>query len=374
MREVISDGNELVAKAAIEAGCRFFGGYPITPSSDVMHAMSALLPAHGGHFIQMEDEIGGICVSLGASMSGVKAMTASSGPGISLKVEQMGYAFMTETPLVIVDVMRSGPSTGMPTRVAQGDINFLKHPTHGDFKAVALAPGSLEETYTETIRAFNLAEKLMTPVFLLLDETVGHMYGKVSLPDLQELKIINRRVFEGDPKEYRPYGVAENEPAILNPFFKGYRYHITGLHHGPIGFPSEDPKIGGALIDRLFNKIDSQSTEVCLNEEMDIEGADLLVVAYGSSALAIKEVLRELKTEKYPKKVGFFRPLTLWPSPKKRLEELGKQFKNILVVELNKGQYLQEVEHILGRKVPALLQANGRPFSPRQIMAKIKEF
>ncbi|BCZ17567.1 2-oxoglutarate-acceptor oxidoreductase subunit OorA [Helicobacter sp. NHP19-003] len=374
MREVISDGNELVARAAIEAGCRFFGGYPITPSSDIMHAMSGLLPAHGGHFIQMEDEIGGICVSLGASMSGVKAMTASSGPGISLKVEQMGYAFMTETPLVIVDVMRSGPSTGMPTRVAQGDVNFLKHPTHGDFKAVALAPGSLEETYTETIRAFNLAEKLMTPVFLLLDETVGHMYGKVSLPDLQDIKIINRRVFSGDPKDYQPYGVPSDEPAILNPFFKGYRYHITGLHHGPIGFPSEDPKIGGVLIDRLFNKIDSQSAEVCLNEEIGIEGADLLVVAYGSSALAIKEVLRELKAENHPKKVGFFRPLTLWPSPKKRLEELGKQFKDILVVELNKGQYLQEVEHILGRKVSALLQANGRPFSPKQIMAKIKEF
>ncbi|CRF47989.1 2-oxoglutarate oxidoreductase, alpha subunit [Helicobacter heilmannii] len=374
MREVISDGNELVAKAAIEAGCRFFGGYPITPSSDIMHAMSGLLPAHGGHFIQMEDEIGGISVALGASMSGVKAMTASSGPGISLKVEQMGYAFMTETPLVIVDVMRSGPSTGMPTRVAQGDVNFLKHPTHGDFKAVALAPGSLAETYTETIRAFNLAEKLMTPVFLLLDETVGHMYGKVSLPDLQDLDIVNRRVFEGDPKDYQPYGVPNDEPAILNPFFKGYRYHITGLHHGHIGFPTEDAKIGGALMDRLFNKIDSKLDEVCVNEEMGIEGADLLVIAYGSSALAIKEALRELKAQNYPKKVGFFRPLTLWPSPKKRLEELGKQFKNILVVELNKGQYLQEVEHILGRKVPALLQANGRPFSPKQIMAKIKEF
>ncbi|CRF48861.1 2-oxoglutarate oxidoreductase, alpha subunit [Helicobacter heilmannii] len=374
MREVISDGNELVAKAAIEAGCRFFGGYPITPSSDIMHAMSGLLPVHGGHFIQMEDEIGGISVALGASMSGVKAMTASSGPGISLKVEQMGYAFMTETPLVIVDVMRSGPSTGMPTRVAQGDVNFLKHPTHGDFKSVTLAPGSLAEAYTETIRAFNLAEKLMTPVFLLLDETVGHMYGKVSLPDLQDLDIVNRRVFEGDPKDYQPYGVPNDEPAILNPFFKGYRYHITGLHHGHIGFPTEDAKIGGALMDRLFNKIDSKLDEVCVNEEMGIEGADLLVIAYGSSALAIKEALRELKVENYPKKVAFFRPLTLWPSPKKRLEELGKQFKNILVVELNKGQYLQEIEHILGRRVPALLQANGRPFSPKQIMAKIKEF
>ena len=172
MREVISGGNELVAKAAIDVGCRFYGGYPITPSSDIMHEMSVLLPQYGGKFIQMEDEISGISVSLGASMSGVKAMTGSSGPGISLKVEQIGLAFMAEIPLVIADVMRSGPSTGMPTRVAQGDINFLKHPTHGDFKSVAIAPGNLEESYTQTVRAFNLAEELMTPVFLMMDETI----------------------------------------------------------------------------------------------------------------------------------------------------------------------------------------------------------
>ncbi|WP_104686433.1 2-oxoglutarate synthase subunit alpha [Helicobacter felis] len=375
MREVISDGNDLVAKAAIDAGCRFFGGYPITPSSDIMHAMSKLLPAHGGHFIQMEDEIGGVCVSLGASMSGVKAMTASSGPGISLKVEQIGYAFMTETPLVIVDVMRSGPSTGMPTRVAQGDISFLKHPSHGDFKSVTLAPGNLEEIYSETLRAFNLAEMLMTPVFLLLDETIGHMYGRVQLPDLQEVQqsVVNRRVFEGDPKDYQPYGVPQDESAILNPFFKGYRYHITGLHHGPIGFPTEDAQIGGALIERLFHKIDSKIDIVCKNEETDLEDADVLVIGYGSSALAIKEALKDLKAQNYPKKIGFFRPLTLWPSPQERLKALGAQFEKILVVELNKGQYVHEIEHVMGRKVEALLQADGRPFTPRQIALKIKE-
>ncbi|WP_163532291.1 2-oxoglutarate synthase subunit alpha [Helicobacter suis] len=376
MREVISDGNDLVAQGAIDAGCRFFGGYPITPSSDIMHAMSTLLPAHAGHFIQMEDEIGGISVALGASMSGVKSMTASSGPGISLKVEQMGYAFMTETPLVIVDVMRSGPSTGMPTRVAQGDVDFLKHPIHGDFKAVALAPGNLEETYTETIRAFNLSEMLMTPVFLLLDETVGHMYGRVRLPDLEEVQksIVDRRVFKGDPKEYQPYGVPQDEPAILNPFFQGYRYHITGLHHGPIGFPTEDAKIGGDLMDRLFHKIDSKLDSISHNEEIDIEGAEILIIGYGSTSLAIKDALRELQAENYPKKVGLFRPLTLWPSPKKRLEELGKKFDKILVVELNKGQYLHEIEHSMGKRVHSLLQANGRPISPRQIISKIKEF
>lgn len=374
MREVISGGNELVAMAAIDAGCRFYGGYPITPSSDIMHQMSVLLPQYGGHFIQMEDEISGISVSLGASMSGVKSMTGSSGPGISLKVEQIGLGFMAEIPLVIADVMRSGPSTGMPTRVAQGDISFLKHPTHGDFKAVAVAPGNLAESYTEAFRAFNLAEELMTPVFLMMDETIGHMYGKTMIPDLEEIQksIKNRKTFEGDPKDYKPYGVGENEPAILNPFFKGYRYHITGLHHGPIGFPTEDAKMGQALIDRLFGKIESRIDTITKNEELDLEGAEIAIIAYGSVSLAVKEAMVELKKQN-GKKVGLFRPITIWPSPEKQIKALGEKFEKILVIELNKGQYLEEIERILQRKVHFMGQANGRSISPAQIISKIKE-
>lgn len=373
MREVISGGNELVAKAAIDAGCRFYGGYPITPSSDIMHEMSVLLPKCGGKFIQMEDEIGGICSALGASMSGVKAMTGSSGPGISLKVEQIGLGFMAEIPLVIADVMRSGPSTGMPTRVAQGDVGFLKHPTHGDFKAVAIAPGNLEESYTQTIRAFNLAEELMTPVFLLMDETIGHMYGKAYIPEPADVEktIVNRRTFAGNPKEYQPYAVKSDEGAILNPFFKGYRYHITGLHHGPLGFPTEDAKTGQALIDRLFNKIESKEEHICHNEELQLEGAEIVVIAYGSTALAVKEAMIEL--EKMGKKIGLFRPITIWPSPKKRLKVLGEKYKKILVIELNKGQYLEEIERVLERKVEFMGQADGRSISPTQIIERIKE-
>ena len=187
-REVISSGNALVAKAAVECGCKFFGGYPITPSSEIAEDLSKLLPKVGGKFIQMEDEIAGICVALGASMSGTKSMTASSGPGISLKAEQIGYSFITEVPLVIVNVMRGGPSTGLPTRVSQADIGQAKYPTHGDFASISLCPGSLEEAYTETIRAFNIAEKYMTPVFVLLDETLGHMHGKAILPDLADIE------------------------------------------------------------------------------------------------------------------------------------------------------------------------------------------
>lgn len=372
MREIISGGNELVAIGAIDAGCKFYGGYPITPSSDVMHEMSVALPNNEGNFIQMEDEISGISVAIGASMSGVKSMTGSSGPGISLKAEQIGLAYMMEVPLVIVNVMRLGPSTGMPTRVGQGDINFSKNPSHGDYKSIALAPGTLEEAYTECVRAFNLAEEFMQPVFLLLDETVGHMYGKALLPDLEEIQrnIKNRRVFEGDPKDYKPYGVKEDEPAILNPFFKGYRYHLTGLHHGPVGFPTEDAVLGQKLIDRLFNKVESREDYICSNEEIDINKAEILIIAYGSATLSIKEAMNEIKNSNL--KVGLFRPRTIWPSPSKRIKELGEKFKKILVVELNKGQYLEEIERILGRKVEFLGRANGRAIPPNEIINKLR--
>ena len=373
MREVISGGNELVAMAAIDAGCKFYGGYPITPSSDVMHELSVMLPKVGGHFIQMEDEISGISVALGASMSGVKSMTGSSGPGISLKAEQIGYGFMAEIPLVIVNVMRSGPSTGMPTRVAQGDINFMRNPTHGDFKAVAIAPGTLSEAYTQTIRAFNLAEKLMTPVFFLMDETIGHMYGKAVLPDLKDVQknTINRKEFNGDPKEYQPYGVKDSEPAILNPFFKGYRYHVTGLHHGPIGFPTEDAKMAQKLIDRLFAKIDSRIDEISDYEEFELEDAEIAIISYGSASLSVKEAIHTLRSE--GKKVGLFRPITIWPSPEKQIQALGKRFKKIVMIELNQGQYVQEVERILKREVEFFGCANGRSILPSEIVRKIKE-
>lgn len=373
MRELITGGNELVALAAIESGCRFFGGYPITPSSEIAHEMSVELPKIGGKFIQMEDEISGIAVALGASMTGVKAMTATSGPGISLKSEQIGYGFMAEIPLVVVDVMRGGPSTGLPTRVSQGDINQAKSPSHGDFCSVAIAVGNLQEAYTQTIRAFNLAEKYMTPIFLLLDETIGHMHGKTLIPDFKDIEptIYNRRVFTGDPKDYQPYAVPQDEAAILNPFFKGYKYHITGLHHGGSGFPTEDEKLSQNLIDRLFNKIESHIDDIVEYEEFQLDDAEIVIIAYGSVSLSVKEAIANLR--KNGIKVGLFRPITLWPSPAKQLKALGEKFKKILVIELNKGQYKQEIERIMQRDVTFLGKANGRSISPTEIMTKIKE-
>lgn len=373
MRELITTGNALAAKAAIECGCNFFGGYPITPSSEIAHELSVILPKNGGNFIQMEDEIAGISVALGASMSGAKAMTASSGPGISLKAEQIGLGFIAEIPLVIANVMRGGPSTGLPTRVAQGDVLQAKSPSHGDFCSIAVAPGNLDEIYTETVRAFNLANRFSTPVFLLLDETIGHMQGKAVIPEVSDLVIEPRREFTGDPAEYNPYEAKEDEPATLNPFFKGYRYHITGLHHGPTGFPTEDGKIVDYNIKRLFNKIHAHLDEVIKFEEYKLEDADVCIICYGSVSLAAKEAVDKLRAEGI--KAGIFRPITLWPSPEAKIKEICAKFKNILVTELNMGQYLGEIQRCsLRDDFKTLLKANGRPISPSEIISKVKEF
>lgn len=373
MRTLISTGNELVAQAAIASKCTFFGGYPITPSSEITHQMSILLPQLGGTFIQMEDELSGISVALGAAMSGAIAMTASSGPGISLKSEQIGLAFMAEIPLLIVNVMRGGPSTGLPTRVSQGDILQAKNPSHGDISMISLIPGTLEEVYTFTIRAFSLAQKYMTPVFLLLDETLGHMQARIDLPDLQTLEFIQRKEFTGKPEDYLPYKAKEDEPAILNKFFQGYNYHITGLCHDESGFPTEDADKVAYNMSRLFNKIEAHKDEICDFEEYLLEDADICIISYGSVNLATKDAIKILREEGY--KVGHFRPLVLWPSHEEKIKEVTDKFKNILVLELNLGQYLQELQRASSRKdFKSLLKANGRPISPNEIIAKVKEF
>ena len=380
-REVISNGNELCAKAAIEAGAKFFGGYPLTPSSEVMHVSSDLLPKVGGVAIQMEDEIGGISAALGSSMTGVKSFTATSGPGISLKAEQIGLGFIAEIPLVIVNVMRGGPSTGLPTRVSQADIGQAQYPTHGDYASITLCAGSLSECYTQTVRAFNLAETYMTPVFILLDETIGHMHGKAILPDLEEVEATNvtRARFDGNPSDYKPYDVPMNKPAVLNPMFEGYKYHITGLHHGNEGFPTEDAEQCEFNIERLMGKINTVAAEndglddLPDYEEYMLDDADVCVIAYGSIGLGAYEAVQKLRAEGI--KAGLFRPILLWPSPAKKIAEIGARFENrIMVTELNMGQYSKEIERIIKRNdFTTLLKANGRPIAPAEMVAKVKE-
>ncbi len=379
LREVISTGNDLSAMAAVDAGCMFFGGYPITPSSEVMHTISDLLPKVGGTAIQMEDEIGGVCAAIGAAMSGVRALTATSGPGVSLKAENLGLAQMAEVPLVLVNVMRGGPSTGLPTRVSQGDIRQARNPSHGDYRSITLCAGNLAECYTEVVRAFNLADRFMQPVIVLTDETIGHMHGKAMIPTQEEVKkgIKPRKRFDGDPKDYKPYGVGPTEPAILNPMFQGYRYHFTGLHHDANGFPTEEIETCRKLIQRLEDKVMAHRDELELNEEFMLddfngEEGEVLIIAYGSVSLAAKEAIRHLRKEGI--KAGLFRPITLWPSPAERIRHFTDMVKNVLCVELNIRQYTEEIERVSGRlDLEGLYKVNGRAISPYEIVNKVKE-
>jgi 2-oxoglutarate ferredoxin oxidoreductase subunit alpha len=376
-REVISTGNELAAIASVDAGCMFFGGYPLTPSSEVMHVISDLLPAKGGTAIQMEDEIAGICTVIGAAMSGVRALTATSGPGMSLKAENLGLAQMAEVPLVCVNVMRGGPSTGLPTRVSQGDIKQASNPSHGDYRSITLCAGNLAECYTEVVRAFNLADRFMQPVIVLLDETIGHMHGKAMLPTVEEVEagIVLRKTFDGPAEEYHPYECGPTDPAVLNPMFEGYRYHYTGLHHDKNGFPTEEIETCRKLIQRLEDKVMAHQDELESNEEFmcdDLEENDVLIIAYGSVSLAAKEAIRHLRADGI--KAGLFRPITIWPSPAKRIRELTNSIKNVLVVELNIRQYTDEIERASGRlDIEGLYKVNGRAISPHEIVSKVKE-
>jgi len=378
-REIISTGNELSAIAAVDAGCEFFGGYPLTPSSEIMHVLTDLLPKQGGAAIQMEDEIAGICCVIGAGMSGKRALTATSGPGVSLKAENLGLAQMTEVPMVLINVMRGGPSTGLPTRVSQGDVLQAKNPSHGDYKSITLCAGSLAECYTEVVRAFNLADRFMQPVIVLTDETLGHMHGKAIVPSQEDVKngIVPRKKFDGAPEDYFPYGCESDEPATLNPMFEGYRYHFTGLHHDKSGFPTEEIETCRKLIQRLEDKVELHKDEIELNEEFmldDMTGAkdEVLIIAYGSVSLAAKEAIRDLRKEGI--KAGLFRPITLWPSPADRIKHYTNMIKNVLVVELNIKQYTAEIERVSSRlDLEGLYKVNGRAITPTEIEAKVKE-
>ncbi len=378
-REIISTGNELSAIAAVDAGCEFFGGYPITPSSEVMHVISDLLPKAGGAAIQMEDELAGIAATVGAGMSGKRALTATSGPGVSLKAENLGLAQMAEVPLVLVNVMRGGPSTGLPTRVSQGDVRQARNPSHGDYRSITLCAGNLAECYTEVVRAFNLADRFMQPVIVLTDETLGHMHGKAMIPTIDEVKagIVPRKTFDGAPEDYKPYGCGPTDPATLNPMFQGYRYHFTGLHHDENGFPTEEIETCRKLIQRLEDKVMAHTDELELNEEFmldDFDGSDgeVLIIAYGSVSLAAKEAIRHLRKDGI--KAGLFRPITLWPSPAHRIKHFTDMTKNVLCVELNIRQYTEEIERVSGRlDLEGLYKVNGRAISPHEIVEKVKE-
>jgi 2-oxoglutarate ferredoxin oxidoreductase subunit alpha len=375
MRKRISmmQGNIAVAEAAIDAGCRFYAGYPITPSSEIAEHLSKRLPEVGGRFIQMEDEIAAMGAIIGASLAGVKSLTATSGPGFSLKQENIGYACITEVPVVVVNVMRGGPSTGLPTLPSQSDVMQARWGTHGDHPIIALTPASVTETYYMTVQAFNMSEKYRVPVILLLDEIIGHVYEKVELPDPANLTIVTRKKPTMPFEEYLPYINDESMIPPMANFGDGYRYHVTGLVHDETGFPTNDTKKIEAMLIRLNSKLEKYQDEIIQYEETQTEDARIGLVAYGSSARAARHALRAARAEGIP--VGMIRIQTLWPFPTKAIFNFGQKVSHIIVPEMNLGQIAHEVEHAVrgGAEVLRVNRITGDPIDPAEILAKIKE-
>jgi len=364
-------GNVACAEGALAAGCRFFAGYPITPSSEIAEVLSRRLPMFGGKFIQMEDEIGAMGATIGASLGGVKAMTATSGPGFSLKQENLGFAAMAEVPCVIINVQRGGPSTGLPTHAAQGELMQARWGTHGDHPIIVLSPCSVRETYDMTVKAFNLSEKYRTPVILLSDEIVGHLTEKVEVPPIEELGLINRKKPTVSPDKYLPYEMDETDiPAMAN-FGEGYRYHVTGLAHDETGFPTNDPLKIEAQLERLNRKIDRYRDDIVEIETLYTDDAEILVISFGSTARSARRAVANAR--KNGTKAGLLRQKTVWPMPYREIEAIGANVKRIIVAEMNLGQLAHEVEWAVRRSKPVVRvnKINGEPITPKEIYNSI---
>lgn len=366
-------GNEACAEGALVAGVKFCAGYPITPSTEIIEELSKKLPKSGGSFIQMEDEIASMGAIIGASLAGAKSITATSGPGFSLKQENIGFAVIAEIPCVIVNVMRTGPSTGLPTQTAQGDVMQARWGTHGDHPMIVLCPSYVREAYEMTIRAFNLSEKYMTPVILLMDEVIGHMRERVLLREYAPEEIINRRYPACAKEEYLPYGKSDEKTPCLAPFGDGFRYHVTGLFHDEKGFPTADSGEVDVFMKRLHAKIDDNLADIVDWEERDTDDADIVIVTYGSTARSAMEAISQARIEGL--KVGLFRLQTIWPFPAQQIAELSMRVKKMIVPEQNFGQVLLEVQRVSHKDalVFPVNQVNGELITPVTILNAIRE-
>jgi len=364
----LMQGNEACALGAIHAGVRFYAGYPITPSTEIAEIMAEELPKYGGKFIQMEDEIAGMAAIIGASLTGEKALTATSGPGFSLKQENIGYAAMAEVPCVVVNVQRGGPSTGLPTSPAQSEIYQSKYGSHGDRGAIVLTPSSVPECFRLAVRAVNLAEKYMTPVILLMDEIVGHMREAIDLEAERKAPVYDRKKPECSPENYIAYAPDENGAPVLAPFGSGYRYHVTGLTHDESGFSTMVPEKVEKVNWRLVNKVDDHAEDIAQWEEQFTEDAESLIVAYGGAARAAMAAVEILRAE--GEKVGLFRPVSIWPFPEKALKALLPQVKSVLVSEMNAGQLAGEVKKVICGKtrVDGHFVIDGEIMTPQEIV------
>jgi len=369
----LMQGNEACAQAAVDAGVRFFAGYPITPSTEIAEWMARQLPRLGGKFIQMEDEIASISAIIGASLTGAKAMTATSGPGFSLMQENLGYACMTEIPCLIVNVQRGGPSTGRPTAPAQGDVMQARWGTHGDHPAIALSPWSVDETYYLTVKAVNLAERFRTPVVLLLDEVIAHLREDVRVPDPRKLTLTERPRPTGSREQFRPFGGGLDQVPPIADIGMGYRCNYTGLAHDDFGHPTNSPEITEKLIKRLSGKVEAHKDEIIHWEEVFLEDAQMAVLAYGCSARSAMRAVKMAREEGI--RAGLIRPTTIWPFPEQAVKKAAERGLPLLVPEMNLGQLVLEVERVAAGKIPVkkLSRVDGQLFTPPQILASLKE-
>jgi len=366
-------GNEACAEGALLAGVKFFPGYPITPSSEIAENMARKLPKIGGKFIQMEDEIASMAAVIGASIAGLKSLTATSGPGMCLKQENLGFAIINEIPCVVVNAQRGGPSTGLPTKPSQGDMMQARWGTHGDHPIIALAPSTVNEILTLTIKAFNFSEKYRIPVILLLDEVIAHMREKVEIPAPEDIEVVNRKKPTVPPEEYLPFKPDEDGVPPMANFGEGYRYHITGLVHNYKGLPTSNSQEIDAFIRRLHNKIQKNIKDIIIFEKYFLDDAKIALIAYGSVARAAERTVK-LAREK-GLKVGLLKLLTIWPFPDEIINKLAQKVSLIIVPEMNLGQMVLEVERASQGKcrVVPYSRVDGELINPIEILGKIQE-
>ncbi|WXG43599.1 MAG: 2-oxoacid:acceptor oxidoreductase subunit alpha [Promethearchaeati archaeon SRVP18_Atabeyarchaeia-1] len=367
------NGDIACAEGAIAAGCRFFAGYPITPATEIAEHLSQRMPECRGVYIQMEDEIASMAAVIGASYTGLKAMTATSGPGFSLMQENIGLAVMTEAPCVVVDIMRGGPSTGQPTLPGQQDVMQAKWGSHGDYGIIALSPSSVQEMFDLTVEAFNLSETYRVPTLLMGDEIVGHMWEKVVIPAPSQIKIMNRKKPNVSPDKYEPFMPDDNLVPPMACFGEGYHFHATGLTHDERGFPrTSSSETQSKLVRRLCDKISRNADRIIRLQKMSLEDADVGVFAYGIVARAALSAVKRAREKGI--KAGLLRPITLWPFPEKEVERMAQKVKAIVVPEMNCGQLVREVERSAKETPVNFLGKLGEdPHTPAEIFDAIRK-
>jgi 2-oxoglutarate/2-oxoacid ferredoxin oxidoreductase subunit alpha len=367
------NGDHACCEGALAAGCRFFAGYPITPATEVAERMSRRLPELGGIYIQMEDELASMAAILGASWGGVKAMTSTSGPGFSLMMENIGLGICTETPCVVCNVQRAGPSTGLPTLVAQGDMMQARWGSHGHYEIIALSPSSPQEMFDFTIRAFNLSEQYRLPVIILADEVVGHMNERVVIPPAGEIEVVKRRKPKVSPGEYMPYLPDSDGVAPMADCGEGYRIHVTGLTHDERGYPGMNAKTQEQMMERLIRKIRSNRDSIIRTENVFLDDAEVVVVAYGISARSARHAVQEARAKGI--RAGLIKLETVWPFPEELIRSVASRVRALIMPEINAGQMVLELERCAGGACPVRLVAHygGALIPPAKVLDAVQK-